>query len=273
MCPGEINLEIQEGVLTEDFEFISEDVLPSNILEDIFYGNPCACVDECELDDCTCVSGSCLPALFDRSCRLNRFLPVALGIDFDEPVPLCSSRCNCSSGVCPFQPARESPGMSLILKHAADKGLGVFCVKDRIPTGTFIDFYVGEIISARERRQRLLIYDKKQKGHALLCLKEHKPSPDNDDDASTNCITTCRDATAKGNISRFINHDCSGGNLIMITCRYHGSLISKLGIIASRDIQPGEELTMKYGPPNACPNAPPCHCRSKECLGYMPHEN
>ena len=72
------------------------------------------------------------------------------------------------------------------------------------------------------------------------------------------------DADTKENIDTVLIHICGWGM---------DSLISKLGIIASRDIQPGEELTMKYGPPNACPNAPPCHCRSKECLGYMPHEN
>lgn len=267
---GRISLEIQDGVLANDFEFISEDVLPSSILEEDFYGNPCTCLNECALEqDCSCVSDSCLPALFDN---LNRFLPLVLGMDFDEPLTLCSPKCRCRSGGCPFQPARHNTGLSLILKQAADKGLGIFCAKDRIVRGTFIDFYVGEIISAREREQRLSMYDKAKKGHALLCLKEHGANPDNY--ASSTCIvTTCRDATVKGNTSRFINHDCSGGNLMVVTCRYHGSLISKLGIIASRDIQPGEELTMQYGHPNACPNAPPCHCRSEECLGFMPHEH
>ena len=261
---GESNFEIQEGMLAKDFEFISEDVLPTNISKDDVYGNPCTCLNECTLEDCTCVSGNCcIPALFDR---LNRFLPVVFGIDFDEPVALCSPKCRCSSDVCPFQPASYNKGLSLILKEAADKGLGVFCGKQAIHRGTFIDFYVGEIISASDREHRLSMYDEAKQGHALLCLKEHS-------DNKNHTITTCRDATVKGNISRFINHDCSGGNLTMVTFRYHGSLISKLGIIASRDILPGEELTMQYGHPNATPNAPPCYCRSKECLGFMPHEN
>jgi histone-lysine N-methyltransferase SETMAR len=99
------------------------------------------------------------------------------------------------------------------------------------------------------------------------------------------CLRINIDATRQGNVARFFNHSCGGGNLELAVVRYKGSPMPIVGIFARTNISPGEELTFTYGEPHAC--APcsddgtggagqdlqirrPCHCGAEECLGWLP---
>lgn len=104
-------------------------------------------------------------------------------------------------------------------------------------------------------------------------------------------LRTSIDATRKGNIARFFNHACDGGNLAPVALRRSGQLLPAVALVAARNIevlegeagharylvhlsspyfcpcrwltpmspicvlclQAGQELTFAYGPPNAGP--------------------
>ena len=81
------------------------------------------------------------------------------------------------------------------------------------------------------------------------------------------------DATKVGNVARFINHSCDGGNLQPVLVRSSGSLIPRLCFFAARDIAEGEELAFSYGDAMLRPNKGlPCFCGSSCCPGVLPAE-
>ncbi len=85
------------------------------------------------------------------------------------------------------------------------------------------------------------------------------------------------DATTTGNVARFFNHSCGGGNLDPVIVRTAGSMIPHVAMFASKDISAGEELTFAYGESvSAAASAGPhikwrrCFCGTKSCLGFLP---
>ena len=127
---------------------------------------------------------------------------------------------------------------------------------------------------------------------ALLCfaarlqvVREWLPSGDA-------CLRINIDATRIGNVARFFNHSCGGGNLELVLVRCCGSPIPHVGMFARRDILAGEELTFMYGQPSGADSAMhsvqsggqpedsskqenkrrACYCGSDDCLGYLPAE-
>lgn len=94
---------------------------------------------------------------------------------------------------------------------------------------------------------------------ALLVVREHLPS-------GKACLRT-------GNVARFVNHSCDGGNLSTKLVRSSGSLFPRLCFFASKDIQVDEELTFSYGEIRKRPNGLPCFCNSPSCFGTLPSEN
>lgn len=225
----------------------------------------CLC-EKCEPLSCCCHAGenSFIPLLFDSE---NRFVPIVYDIEYKEPVYICNPKCHClASGTCGFSPSSASPHLEL--RKTKCKGFGLFAGPQMIPRGTWIGFYDGESIPSDQARDRLKHYDSKGEGHALLSIVQ--PDFEHGKQKRIQHI----DATRRGSILRFMNHDCSGGNVVMVLFRYARlKVFSCIGCIASRDIQPGQELVCSYGEPNSLSNAPPCHCNSRECLGYLPKEH
>jgi len=101
------------------------------------------------------------------------------------------------------------------------------------------------------------------------------------------------DATKKGNISRFMNHSCDGGNLLLVLVSCKGELLPRVALFAARDIALGEELTFSYGQPNsqavagegptplssagqtrgASRSQRRCFCGTAACSGFMPTDD
>ncbi|RVW90237.1 Histone-lysine N-methyltransferase SUVR3 [Vitis vinifera] len=75
---------------------------------------------------------------------------------------------------------------------------------------------------------------------ALLVVREHLPS-------GKACLRMNIDGTRIGNVARFINHSCDGGNLLTVLVRSSGALLPRLSFFASKNIQEDEELTFSYG--------------------------
>jgi histone-lysine N-methyltransferase SETMAR len=72
------------------------------------------------------------------------------------------------------------------------------------------------------------------------------------------------DATRIGNIARFVNHSCDGGNLNTKLIRSSGGLFPRLCFFALKDIQ--RDIRKRS-------NGMPCYCNSPSCFGTLPSED
>ncbi len=130
-------------------------------------------------------------------------------------------------------------------------GRGVFATR-LIPSGTRIIEYVGEHVSHEEANRR---YDlaTNQTGHTFLFTV-------NDE--------IVIDAGVNGNEARFINHSCDPNCVTVILRR-------RVFIEATRDIQPGEELSYDYKLTWEEADSPEelalyvCRCGATNCRGTM----
>ncbi|KAK9912953.1 hypothetical protein M0R45_036785 [Rubus argutus] len=122
-------------------------------------------------------------------------------------------------------------------------GVGFVC-RPIHPKGSIVCEYAGELLTTKESRLRQQMYDELSSGGhfspALLVVREHLPS-------KKACLRFNIDATRIGNVSRFINHSCDGGNLSTALVRSSGVLLPRLCFFASKDIKEDEELTFSYG--------------------------
>ncbi|GBF97713.1 hypothetical protein Rsub_10877 [Raphidocelis subcapitata] len=93
------------------------------------------------------------------------------------------------------------------------------------------------------------------------------------------------DATRRGNVARFINHACDGGNLEPVFVTARGELLPRVALFARRAIAAGEELTFSYGGAATGPEAEAgaaaggvvgrrgevrCQCGAPCCRGFLP---
>lgn len=133
---------------------------------------------------------------------------------------------------------------------------------------------IGELLTTDEARRRQNIYDKlrctQSFTSALLVIREHLPS-------GQACLRINIDATRIGNVARFINHSCDGGNLSTVLVRSAGALLPRLCFFAARDIIAEEELSFSYGDVRVIgknrDNKLNCCCGSSCCFGTLPCEN
>lgn len=162
-------------------------------------------------------------------------------------------------------------GVSLRLKIVRDrrKGWGLFA-DQFIGKGQFVCEYAGELLTTKEATSRQQMYDELSSGghfsSALLVLREHLPS-------GKACIRMNIDATRIGNVARFINHSCDGGNLSTKLVRSTGALLPRLCFFSSRDIKENEELSFSYGEIRLRSNGLQCFCGSSCCFGTLPSEH
>src|SRR5215471_8219904 len=119
-------------------------------------------------------------------------------------------------------------------------GQGLFAAQN-IQAGTRIIRYVGEKITHEESARRLAA------GNAYIFGLDERYAIDGD--------------TPK-NTARYINHSCDPN----CQTEQFGRII---WIVATRDIQAGEELTYNYGYEIDDEPPEPCHCGAKHCCGYI----
>lgn len=145
---------------------------------------------------------------------------------------------------------------------------------DALVITAFFDYHIyvciiGEFLTTEEAQRRQRLYDELASvgklSPALLVIREHLPS-------GKACLRVNIDATKVGNVARFINHSCDGGNLQPVLVRSSGSLLPRLCFFAARDIMEGEELSFSYGDATLRPKGLPCFCGSLCCTGVLPSE-
>ncbi|KAI8562708.1 hypothetical protein RHMOL_Rhmol03G0055400 [Rhododendron molle] len=162
-------------------------------------------------------------------------------------------------------------GVSVRLRVVKDerKGWGLRAGQ-LIRRGQFVCEYAGELLTTKEARRRQQIYDQLTSGgwfcSALLVVREHLPS-------GKACMRINIDATRIGNVARFINHSCDGGNLSTVLMRSSGALLPRLCFFASRDIEEDEEITFSYGEIRLKSKGLQCFCGSSSCFGVLPSES
>jgi uncharacterized protein len=129
---------------------------------------------------------------------------------------------------------------TILFRSSAIHGTGGFA-KGLIRNGTRFIEYVGERISKAESLRRC-----EANNAYIFSLNEEQ-----DLDGNVEC-----------NPARFFNHSCAPN------CEAENDE-DRIWIVATRDIQPGEEITFNYGYDLEEYKDFPCHCGSPQCVGYM----
>nr|XP_043609953.1 histone-lysine N-methyltransferase SUVR3 [Erigeron canadensis] len=190
-----------------------------------------------------------------------------LGI-FHPPVFINGSELVLDNGSGSANVGRKSVVVKLKIVRCLEKGWGLFADED-IGCGEFVCEYAGELLTKIEARRRQQKYDKlaasSKHTTSLLVVREHLPS-------GNACMRINIDATRIGNVARFINHSCDGGNLSIELVRSSGDLLPRVYFFTSRGILKDEELTFSYGDASLNPNGSKCLCGSSCCSGIMPSE-
>ncbi|KAL4560611.1 hypothetical protein LXL04_032764 [Taraxacum kok-saghyz] len=180
----------------------------------------------------------------------------------------CGSGCKCDFE-CPNRVSQRGISIRLKIVRSQRKGWGLHA-DQFIPSGEFICEYAGELLTTKEARNRQQTYDKNtstnKQTSALLVVREHLPS-------GNACMRINIDATKIGNIARFVNHCCDGGNLSTILVRNSGGLLPRVCFFASQDILKDQELTFSYGDSSLNLNGSKCFCGASCCTGIMPSEH
>ncbi|KAK0602782.1 hypothetical protein LWI29_036905 [Acer saccharum] len=180
----------------------------------------------------------------------------------------CGPSCECGLG-CGNRLTQRGILVRLKITRDVKKGWGLFA-DQLIRQGQFVCEYAGELLTTKEARRRQQIYDELAShggiSSALLVIREHLPS-------GKACLRINIDATRVGNVARFINHSCDGGNLSTMVVRSSGAVLPRICFYASKDIKEGKELTFSYGEIRVRSKGLPCFCGSSCCFGILPSEN
>ncbi|PIC19242.1 hypothetical protein B9Z55_024861 [Caenorhabditis nigoni] len=132
---------------------------------------------------------------------------------------------------CKNQLSRTKPELvPFFIADTGDRGKGLFAKTD-IPADTRILYYSGEIISQRASKIRWNKYDDKEREQSYYF-------------AAGDFICDPRN---HGNAGQYANNSCQP-NMVAVQCKIHGKAENYRGIFfdAYRDIEKGEELTIKY---------------------------
>ncbi|XP_043698483.1 histone-lysine N-methyltransferase SUVR3 [Telopea speciosissima] len=202
-------------------------------------------------------------------CPCSTIRPELLGSSPDAEMVMTECGPSCACGLdCEYRSTLRGISIRLAIVKDQRKGWGLHA-SQFIGRGEFVCEYAGEVLTTEEARRRQQKYDElasiSQFSSALLVVREHLPS-------RKACLRVNIDATRVGNIARFVNHSCDGGNLSTVLVRNSGLLLPRLCFFASRDIQEGEEVTFSYGDVRLRPNGLQCFCSSSGCFRVLPSE-
>lgn len=232
----------------------------------------CQCRGGTEGSSKCCTSGSCICVGQGNRYRIVYSPTGRLLID-EGPIYECNIACACSFSDCSNRVIQRGRQVSLIIKRiTTSKGWGVFAAGD-IPKGTFIDRYLGEVITAVESYRRskpAADWEVSESGRYMFDL-------DFNYEAGTESEFTV-DAYAYGNVTHFLNHSCDP-NIRVYPCFLdtQDPRLHQLAFFSSRTIKRGEELCFDYlgetgktnGEPADSDRTLKCLCNSKKCRGYV----
>lgn len=169
---------------------------------------------------------------------INRMLMIECG-------PMCTSGDRCTNKR--FQQHQCWPCRVF---RTEKKGCGI-TAELQIPPGEFIMEYVGEVIDSEEFERRQHLYSRDRNRHYYFMALRGE---------------AIIDATAKGNISRYINHSCDP-NAETQKWTVNGEL--RIGFFSVKTILPGEEITFDYQYQRYGRDAQRCFCEAVNCRGWI----
>lgn len=172
----------------------------------------------------------------------------------------CNKKCKCDDR-CPNRVLQRGSKIPLtIFKTPDGRGWGVR-TNQRIPKGTFVMEYIGQVISEKDADDRAKEYLAVGSTY-LFAIGYH---------GSDEGYTV--DAGSFGNVGRFVNHSC---NPNMVSCYvWVDNLVlsmPRIAFFASRDIHVNEELTIDYNITSMGSESGhqiPCKCGEKNCKGFL----
>ncbi|XVE62503.1 hypothetical protein DITRI_Ditri06bG0122900 [Diplodiscus trichospermus] len=234
----------------------------------------------CAHDSMARLGTSCVSVVDESGCECQRCEKVSednvigcpcMELEGSEGVGImteCGPSCGCGLQ-CGNRLSQGGIRVKLKIVRDARKGWGLYAAQ-LIQRGQFVCEYAGELLTTNEARRRHQIYDQlASDGHfssAILVVREHLPS-------GKACLRINIDATKVGNVARFINHSCDGGNLSTVLVRSSGVFLPHLCFFASKDIKEDEELTFSYGEIRVRSKGLKCYCGSSCCFGTLPSEH
>ncbi|PBK71342.1 SET domain-containing protein [Armillaria solidipes] len=195
------------------------------------------------------------------------------------PIFECNDLCRCEDD-CRNRVVQNGRKIPIKIAKTEKKGWGVFYSGTRrIPKGTFVGIYAGEIVTWEEAEMRGMTYDKWGRTYLFDLDFNHIEGID---DAHKYSV----DAYHAGNFTRYLNHSCSP-NCTLAACYINEANLHKplLAIFTCTDVLAGEELTFSYcGAVTEKTIADtakkvkagkvsdvhtPCHCGAALCNGWL----
>lgn len=215
---NEIDLELPlDFIYIDDLKY-TDPVDPPD--RNFLSGCPCSRLDEC-----------------DRNCHDTSSYNDhgRLIINQGTPIYECNNSCGCGIR-CKNRVVQRGRQVPLQIFKTYSKGWGVRSTQF-IPKGTYVEQYIGEVITVEEGDARGAFYDKLRCSYLF------------DMDFARSELPTkyVIDSYVLGNASRFFNHSCSP-NLEVYAVFYDSAdnQLHRLAFFAKRDIQINEELCFDY---------------------------
>ena len=182
----------------------------------------------------------------------------------------CGPSCRCSRD-CPNRASTRGVSVRLSIRPTSC-GLGVFA-EEPIVAGRRVCGYFGEVVSAEEAARRVAASDARPGASHYVLAVRRAPADDAEDRGDVSWI----DPTTRGNVGRWLNHSCDGGNLTTVLTRSAGESASRVVFHARRDIASGTELRWRYGKPRGegegGEGGRRCACGTSACRGWMPFDD
>ncbi|KAI8641720.1 hypothetical protein BD408DRAFT_417809 [Parasitella parasitica] len=248
--------------------FINEidDTLPADFIyiDQLKYTAPVQPPDPDFLTGCDCSRFSdCIEACHDVSAYGDDGrLVISQGTAIYE----CNQSCECGPR-CKNRVVQRGRKIPLQVYKTKNKGWAVRSLQF-IPRGTFIEEYIGEVITVEEGDQRGVVYDRL--GCSYLFDMDFAQS-----ELPTRYVI---DSYSLGNVSRFFNHSCSP-NLEVYAVFYDSAdnQMHRLAFFAKRDINKDEELCFDYNGRTDVSNDErnegaaryACHCDAVSCRKWI----
>ncbi|RCH77505.1 hypothetical protein CU098_004270, partial [Rhizopus stolonifer] len=222
------NLKHKVTILNE----IDSEIPDFIYIDELEYTDPVQPPDPDFLPGCSCKS-KCRDGCHDGAAYdVNGCLIIDQGTAIYE----CNQACECDASKCNNRVVQKGRQIPLQVFKTPNKGWGVRSMS-HIRKGSFVEEYIGEVITVEEGDTRGLIYDKL--GCSYLFDMDFAQS-----ELPTKHVI---DSYALGNVSRFFNHSCSP-NLEVYAVFYDSAdnQMHRLAFFAKRDIQKNEELCFDY---------------------------
>ncbi|KAG6459723.1 hypothetical protein O3G_MSEX011561 [Manduca sexta] len=235
--------EVDDEPAPDEFTYVTQHVMPHHLHIDDTVETLQGC--ECKGGDCSAGAGSGECACVTLSVR-RWYARGRLRADFpyhDPPMLFeCNHTCACNLKKCANAVVTRARSLGATFVHTevfragGARGWGLRATR-RVARGSPVAAYCGELLPAARA-------DTRAADHYMFAL-------DVKDDLLEQCVDKtqlCVDAAVYGSAARFMNHSCRPNVApvrVFTACR--DLRLPVVTLFATKDVQPGDELTFDYG--------------------------